>query len=242
MSGRVLLLDLDGTVCVGDGPALRYAAEVGARLTAPARGDLHTAVADFLAGSPTRGNRPTPARDAYQLVQAHAAAHGLPQVAISRAYLASRDALLSGEVEVSAPAGLAGLLGELRTAVHVVLLTNAPAHGLDVLLARLGLDGVVDEAIGDARKPGGMAAVLERLLGRFGIAATPWRLLSVGDLWANDLAVPSGRGCATAYVDRFGFRQGTADATAAGIEELYGALRNWAADAAEFARHAVNSE
>lgn len=77
MSGRVLLLDLDGTVCVGDGPALRYAAEVGALLTAPARGDLHAAVADFLAGSPTRGNRPTPAQDAYQLVQAHAAAHGL---------------------------------------------------------------------------------------------------------------------------------------------------------------------
>ncbi len=30
MSGRVLVLDLDGTVCVGDGPVLRYAEEVEA--------------------------------------------------------------------------------------------------------------------------------------------------------------------------------------------------------------------
>lgn len=232
VSGRVLLLDFDGTVCIGDGPALRYAAEVGSRLTVPHRDDLEAAVAGFLSGSVF-----APAQDVYQLVQAHAAVHGLAATEVSRAYLASRDALLAGEVEVGVPHGLAALLGELRPAVHVVLLTNAPAYGLDVLLTRLGLDGAVDETIGDAGKPAGMAAVLDGLLHRFRIADEPWRLLSVGDVWENDLAGPVERGCATAYVDRFGLRQGPADAVAATVEELYPAIRAWAADA----RRPVNS-
>jgi FMN phosphatase YigB (HAD superfamily) len=226
VSGRVLLLDLDGTACVGDGPVLRYAAEVAARLAPSHREDMAADLTGFLAGD-VRG----PAQDGYQLVQAHAIAHGLDAAGISGAYLASRDALLAGEVEIEAPAGLATLLRDLRPAVHVVLLTNAPARGLDVLLARLGLDGVVDETIGDAGKPGGMGAVLDLLLDRFGIVDEPWRLLSVGDVWENDLAGPGERGCATAYVDRFGLRQGPATATAATVEELYPTIRAWAAGA-----------
>ncbi|WP_300009104.1 HAD family hydrolase [Pseudonocardia sp.] len=226
MSGRVLLLDLDGTVCLGDGPARRYATEVGARLAAPHRDDLAADLAAFLAGE-VRGR----AQDAYQLVQAHAARCGLAAAEVSGAYLASRDALLAGEVEVEAPCGLVALLAELRPAVHVVLLTNAPAFGLEVLLARLGLDDVVDETIGDAGKPGGMAAVLDELLGRFRIEGEPWRLLSVGDVWENDLAGPAERGCATAYVDRFGLRQGPAGAAAATVEGLYPAIRAWASGA-----------
>lgn len=232
MSGRVLLLDFDGTVCVGDGPALRYAEEVGSRLGAAGAEALRTSAAAFL-----RGNGDTPAEDLYQLVQEVAAAHGLPRDDLGRAYLASRAALVGGELEVAAPAGLAALLAELGPAVHVVVLTNAPAAGLDVLLARLGLAGAVHEAIGDAGKPVGMAAAVERLLDAHGIAAQPWRLLSVGDLWANDLRAPRERGCATAYIDRFDRRRGPADARAATFEQLYDMVRAWAAGA----RHPVNS-
>ncbi|MHA6780337.1 HAD family hydrolase [Pseudonocardia saturnea] len=222
MSGRVLLLDFDGTVCVGDGPALRYADEVAARLDGDGRAAMRGALAAFLRGDGGDG-----AQDVYQLVQQVAAAHGLIREEQSRAYLASRAALLADGLGVCAPAGLAELLGELD--VHVVVLTNAPLDGLDVLLARLGLADVVDEAIGDARKPDGMGPAVDRLLAAHGIVDEPWRLLSVGDLWANDLRAPRERGCATAYIDRFDLRQGPADARAATFEELYDAVRAWAA-------------
>lgn len=232
MSGRVLLLDLDGTVCLGDGPALRYADELAARLDGDGPAAMRAALAAFLRGD---GDGGTGAQDVYQLVQEVAAAHGLSRAEQGRAYLASRAALLADGLGVTAPAGLAELLGELD--VHVVVLTNAPLDGLDVLLARLGLAGVVDETIGDARKPDGMGPAVDRLLAAHGIADEPWRLLSVGDLWANDLRAPRERGCATAYIDRFDLRQGPADARAATFEELYGAVREWATDA----RQAVNS-
>lgn len=228
--GRVLLLDFDGTVCVGDGPALRYAEEVAGRLDESGCTAMQDEVAAFL-----RGDGGTAAQDVYQLVQEVAAAHGLTREEQGRAYLASRAALLAEGLGVAAPAGLAELLGELD--VHVVVLTNAPLDGLDVLLARLGLADVVDEAIGDARKPDGMGPAVDRLLAAYGIVDEPWRLLSVGDLWANDLRAPRERGCTTAYIDRFDLRQGPADARAATFEELYGAVRDWATGA----RHPVNS-
>lgn len=224
--GRVLLLDLDGTVCVGDGPALRYADEVAARLDGPGRAALRESVTAFLDGA----GGGTAAQDLYQLVQEVATAHGLAPSEQGRAYRASRAALLAEGLGVTAPAGLADLLAELD--VHVVVLTNAPADGLDVLLGRLGLAGVVDETIGDARKPDGMGPAIDRLLAEHGIADEPGRLLSVGDLWANDLRAPRERGCATAYIDRFDLRQGPADARAATFEELYGAVRAWASGAA----------
>lgn len=226
----MLLLDLDGTVCVGDGPALRYADEVAAQLDDDGRAAMRHALAAFL-----RGAGDTDAQDVYQLVQEVAAARGLAREDQGRAYLASRAALLTEGLGVAAPAGLADLLGELD--VHVVVLTNAPADGLDVLLERLGLAGVVDETIGDARKPGGTGPAVDRLLAAHGIVDEPWRLLSVGDLWANDLRAPRERGCATAYIDRFDLRQGPADARAATFEELYDAVRDWAAGA----RRPVNS-
>ncbi|GAA2539501.1 hypothetical protein GCM10010210_07080 [Pseudonocardia hydrocarbonoxydans] len=223
--GRVLLLDLDGTVCVGDGPALRYADEVAARLDGPGRAALREAVTAFLDGA---GG--TAAQDVYQLVQEVATARGLAPQEQGRAYRASRAALLAEGLGVRAPAGLAELLAGLD--VHVVVLTNAPADGLDVLLDRLGLAGVVDERIGDAGKPDGMGPAVDRLLAEHGIADEPGRLLSVGDLWANDLRAPRERGCATAYIDRFDLRQGPADARAATFEELYGAVRAWASGTA----------
>lgn len=222
MAERVLVLDFDGTVCLGDGPGLRYADEVGALLGPDARRALTAAVTAFLAG---RSAGPV-AQDVYQVVAQHGA--GLPPERVACAYRASRAALLAGAIAVHAPAGLAGLLAELRPAVHVVVLTNAPQEGLDVLLDRLGLAAVVDEAVGDAGKPAGMPAVVERLLAEHGLVDEPRRLLSVGDLWDNDLAAPARRGCATAHIDRFGRGRGCADVRAATFEELYGDVRAWA--------------
>jgi phosphoglycolate phosphatase-like HAD superfamily hydrolase len=222
VAGRVLVLDFDGTVCLGDGPGLRYADEVGALLGPEARRALTEAVTAFLAGCGSG----SVAQDVYQVVHEHAG--GLPPDRVTGAYRASRAALLAGGIAVHAPAGLADLLADLRPAVHVVVLTNAPQEGLDVLLERLGLAGVVDETIGDAGKPAGMGPVVERLLVEHGLVDEPRRLLSVGDLWENDLAAPARRGCATAHIDRFGRRCGHPDVRAATFEGLYAAVRAWA--------------
>lgn len=225
-TGRVLLLDLDGTVCIGDGPVLRYAEEVARLLDGP---DPVAATCRFLAGH----ERASGAGDAYQFVQRFADRHGVPAADLGRAYRASRAALVAGEVEIAAPAGLRELLAELAPRVHRVLLTNAPADGLPAVVERLGLAGVVDEAIGDAGKPAGLGAHLDRLLTRFALPSQPWRLMSVGDLWINDLHLPAERGCTTACIDRFDLRQGMPHARAATFEGLYAAIRGWARDARE---------
>ncbi|MDQ4137294.1 MAG: hypothetical protein M3116_00400, partial [Actinomycetota bacterium] len=133
-----------------------------------------------------------------------------------------------GEVPIFAPPGLRDVLEEARRHVRVVLVTNAPQQGVQSLLDILGLGGVFDELRGDARKPAGMGPILDALLDEAGIAATPERLLSVGDIWVNDLAPAASRGCATALIDRYAIGGGNPTHVAATIVELYPAIVAWA--------------
>ncbi len=98
-----------------------------------------------------------------------------------------------------------------------MLVTNAPVDGIEPVLARLGLEGVLDETIGDAGKPCGMPAALDRLLS----ALPPAALLSVGDVWRNDLEP------AAAIVDRFERGEGSPTFRGRTLEALLPDIERW---------------
>jgi FMN phosphatase YigB (HAD superfamily) len=230
MSAGVLVLDFDGTVCLGDAPVYQYAAAMLGRLPearrAAAQERVHGALAEFFAG--TRDPDLAESPDGYYAVAALGRELGVSDADRNAAYLESRTAVHAGEVPIFAPPGLREVLDAAREHVRVVLVTNAPEHGVEALLRILRLDGVFDEVRGDAGKPAGMGSIVEALLDDAGLAATPERLLSVGDIWVNDLEPAAVRGCVTALVDRYGTGGGRPTHRAATIVELYPAIVVWA--------------
>lgn len=208
-AARVVVLDFDGTVAVGDEPVLAYF-----------RGVAGGGADDALARWVEHGEG---FRDGYALVADWAAAHGVAEEVRAAAYAASRAALHAGEASVTAPPGLADLLRRRPQDVRCVLVTNAPVDGIEPVLERLGLAGLLDEMIGDARKPAGMPEVLGRVLG--GLPAE--RLLAVGDVWRNDLEPAAAVGAATAFIDRFGLGEGTPTFRARTLEDLLPAIEGW---------------
>ena len=106
-----------------------------------------------------------------------------------------------------------------------MLVTNAPVDGIEPVLDRLGLTGLLDAVEGDAGKPAGMPAVLRRLLEGAGLP--PDRLLSVGDVWRNDLEPAAAIGAATAFVDRFGLGEGSPTFRARTLESLLPDVERW---------------
>lgn len=230
-SDTLLLLDFDGTVAVGHGPVHAYARAAAASLAPSAREAFlaeATAAVEAL-GVPGDRHRSASADgllplDGYDLVRVLAERHGVGPLALSAAYLASRHALGTDDAPVSAPLGLAAVVAEVRTEATVVLATNAPAIRLPETLTALGLAGLLDGVLTEVGKPTGMAAVLDR----FGAApAGPVRVLSVGDVWANDLAPVAARGHATALVSRRPPPEARPTWTVPDLPALYPALRDW---------------
>lgn len=222
----VLLLDFDGTICLGDGPVLAYADAVASLLSTSEAASLHRSLAQFLANSPDA----PPHKDGYAAVAA-AAGTAVGAEALDSAYLLSRERLAGGTVPITAAAGLARFLDGLAGRAHRVLLTNAPLTGVAESLAMLGLSGRLDTIIPGANKPAGLAAILPRL-----VESRPaYEILSVGDVWANDIEPVWSSGGATAFIDRFDHRTGPASLRAPRFDLLYPGIQAWADDPAAFA-------
>ncbi|GAA0992888.1 hypothetical protein GCM10009563_07990 [Subtercola frigoramans] len=166
--------------------------------------------------------------DGYAAAERLARASGITDAELSAAYAGSRDELASGMIETYAPAGLGELLAGLPEQVHVVLVTNAPRNGVEQQLETLGLAGFFDELVTSAGKPAGMRAILEGLLEAHDLADSPQRLLSVGDIWRNDLEPAVALGCETALIERFAARDARPTYRAPLIEQLYPAITAWA--------------
>lgn len=214
---RVLVLDFDGTVCLGDGVVWAYADAALRLVPSEAEARLRRELAAFLAGETEHEWA-----DGYSAV-AHLVSSLVTPDALSAAYLQSRTALSDPDVEISAPAGLAALLEEIAPSVRRLVVTNAPRTGLDVALRRLGLAEHVDGVVASAGKPDRSAELLADLLGH----RAPAELLSVGDFWGNDIAPALQLGCATAFVDHTGRDPGPAHVRARTFGELYPSVREW---------------
>lgn len=226
MTQRTLILDFDGTVCVGHAPALVYARQAAG--LHPDLADLADRVARYCAGEPLAEFEGAP--DGYIAVQRCAAAKGVPGSALLAAFLEARRQLAETGLDTRAPEGLRALLDELRAnGTRVLLVTNAPPHGLDRMLVHLGLDGAFDDVIADAGKPTGLGEVLDRL----GHPVTKDTVLSVGDIYLNDLSIPLERGASTALIDPFDRVEGDPDVRVRAFEDLIPFIRRWAALDAE---------
>lgn len=233
---RVIIFDFDGTITVGDGPVLAYAEQVAARL-APGLGDgFRAAVAAGLHGH-TGASSPSAADavDDYDLVRQVAVAHGADASVLSAAYLASRELLATEHAVISAPVltqprgartpggdDLASWLRRLSTQAYLVLATNAPATGLDRALAVLGVTDIFDEVRTSVGKPAGMHALVDEMLARGPV-------LSVGDVWRNDLEPVWVRGAATALLTRGGHGDARATYSAGTLDGLVPGITAWAA-------------
>lgn len=215
----MLVLDFDGTICLGDGVVWAYANEALRLVPSEAEPRVRRELAAFLAGETEREWA-----DGYSAV-AHLVSPLVAPDALSAAYLHSRTALSDPEVEISSPVGLDALLDEIAPSVQRLVVTNAPDTGLDVALHRLGLAEHVDGVVSSAGKPDHSAELLGRLLG----SRAPAELMSVGDFWRNDIAPALELGCATAFVDHTRRDQGPAHVRGTTFEALYPAIREWAA-------------
>ncbi|MFD7076361.1 HAD family hydrolase [Nocardioides sp. NPDC059952] len=229
----MLVLDLDGTVCLGDTPVLLYAERVAAFTAAPEA--LLEATEAFLGQRlpETAPQTLTGAQDGYEAVKIMGLTAGASEEQLSAAYVSSRAAISEHPGDIRTPEGLVDLLGGIDA--HRVVLTNSPGgSGLDAILEHLGVRDVVDEVLADALKPTRMIQHLDALLGAAGAAAAPERLMSVGDIWRNDLAPAVERGCVAAYVDAFDRRQGPAHVRAGSFVDLYPAASDWSNDPSSF--------
>lgn len=233
-----VIFDFDGTVALGDGPVLAYARAVERLADLPA-GFSDEIGRRLAAAATTAGASDRSTLDAYDLVRISAAGAGVDDEQLAEAYLASR-ALLGGiEAPVEAPAGLPGFLDTLGAlGATRVLVTNAPPMRIESALTALGLHGRFDRIVTDAAKPAGLARLLDELEGSaatdLGMAgpnsagpAGGIRLLSIGDVWRNDLAPAHERGYATALVGRFADADATPTFRAETIEALYPDLTSW---------------
>lgn len=235
---RVLVFDFDGTVSLGNGPVRSYARFVADSLPSAAAadflGDLDIALAGEWPLASDGDDSPDPI-DGYDLVRLHSVRYGVDAAARGRAYNRSRQELATNAAPVIAPVGLAAFLAEARDSARLVLATNAPATRINEALDVLGLAGAFDAVHTAVGKPDGLGPILDGLLGalqhRPAGAATDAdaaaTLLSIGDVWENDLAPAHQRGASTALVGAATGRSATPTFWADALEELYPAFREW---------------
>lgn len=224
----ILILDFDGTVCVGDGPVRRYADAAVAHLDRRDADAVQDGLDRFLAGDP----RAPRYRDGYHAVS-ELTAPLVPDVQRQEAFLASRRVLADGEIPgIAAPDGLADFLTAVGPYAQRRLITNSPLNGVTETLDSLGITGLIDRIDPDAAKPDGLHRLLPTLTSD--TARQPHQILSVGDVYENDIAPALEFGAATAYIDRFGHDTGPAHVRAPTFPGLYEAILAWADDPGAF--------
>ncbi|GAA4478267.1 HAD family hydrolase [Enteractinococcus fodinae] len=158
-----------------------------------------------------------PLQDGYQLVQLLGLQAGLTSVDTHAAFRASRTQLLDHGLatsDVHAPDGADEIISQLQEEAAVVLITNSPAENFDVWLTQLGLEYHFDLIINSAKKPTGMAAAVDHArttLQHEGEAIPMEAVVSIGDIWGNDLAYVHEHGGHTILIDRFSTGLGTPD-------------------------------
>jgi FMN phosphatase YigB (HAD superfamily) len=224
---RVVVFDFDGTVSLGHGPVRSYARMIAATLPAAECVEFLGSFEAQLA-SPRFGVGSAEPIDGYDLVRLLAEGYDVPAGARSSAYLSSRLELATAAAPVIAPSGLARFLADARPHAHLVLATNAPNIRIDEALVSLGLADAFDTVHTSVGKPAGFGPLLDELLAFLPTGTdTAAGLLSIGDVWANDLAPAHERGATTALVGGASPAGAIPTFRATHLYELYPALQAW---------------
>jgi len=231
----VLIFDFDGTVSLGDEPVIAFARHLDEE-SGSASGLITRTISRFLTADGRIGAALDGLTDAdpvylalhvvdgsvdgYYAAQRLAGLLGVASDRIDAAYEASRADLADGLISTRAPEGFGSFLAAFPASAHRVLVSNSPANGLTEQIDKLGLTRSFDEIDTSANKPSGLPAIAERILAERDVP--PSRLVSVGDVWVNDLAPVAPLGALTALIDRMPVPDGAEPTVRAPhIEELY---------------------
>jgi FMN phosphatase YigB (HAD superfamily) len=224
---RIVVFDFDGTVSLGHGPVRSYARIIANSLPADQAIEFLGRFETELA-SPGLGAGAAAPIDGYDLVRLLAEGYDVPAGVRSSAYLSSRLELATAAAPVIAPTGLAEFLADARPKAHLVLATNAPSIRIEETLVALGLAGSFDAVHTSVGKPAGFGPLLDELLASLSAGTDAAAgLLSIGDVWANDLAPAHDRGATTALVGGPSPAGATPTFRATHLYELYPALQEW---------------
>lgn len=211
-----VIFDFDGTLTVGSAPVEAYAEEVATLV-----GD-HGLVAEV--GAHLASFEAGEARfiDGYDVVRHVAHERGVSDGVLGIAYSRSRECLATDSVPITAPLGLADFLRELLEVADVVLATNAPSTRLPEALEVLCVHGLFTATHTSVGKPEGLAPIVVASLRRGPV-------LSVGDVYVNDLEPAAALGASTALIGptwKASFDRVTLAAQT--LPELYLPIKTWA--------------
>jgi FMN phosphatase YigB (HAD superfamily) len=220
---RAIVFDFDGTVAVGDGPVLRYAHHTANALPAAARADFLADIASQLRFVSTDGGAP----DGYALVRDTALSLGLPPDELRAAFILSRSELATELAPIAPPEGFAAFLEGIEGRALCVLATNSPDVGMIAALDALGVRHLFDHVFTSAGKPAGMDRVLDEVDPGQECGSPAERLLSIGDLWHNDLAPAAARGFSTALIGRHVPGGAKPSLVAERLSDLYAPILAW---------------
>lgn len=222
--GKVMVFDFDGTVSLGDGPVLSYARFVAAGLEQTERA---TFLADIEAGLSGVFPGCFDPLDGYDLIRLLSTRFAVTDAAHSAAYTSSRAELATAAAPVIAPVGLVDFLARARSNARLVLATNAPDVGIAPALESLGLSDAFDVVYTAVGKPAGLDSLLDELLANSTVEDPAAALVSIGDVWTNDLEPAHRRGATTVLIGSRVDAQATPTLRCASLEELYPFLTTW---------------
>lgn len=103
------------------------------------------------------------------------------------------------------------------------MVTNSPIVGLWETLDSFGVSPYIDEIRADAGKPDGLREILRGFAEQVGAT----NVMSIGDIWHNDLAPAFDLGCLTARITHGRPHEYPSSLAANELSELYGPLSRW---------------
>lgn len=213
-----IIFDFDGTLAVGNGPVLAYA-----RYAAEAAADDYLARVEAELATYDRGE--SCFRDGYDVVGTFAREDGVDEATLNAAYQHSRTHLGTGDAPVSPAPGLVDLVQHLDPGIRIILATNAPGEGIPALLETWGIAGRFAATHFRVGKPTGLEPILTAAL-----ADGP--VLSIGDIFAFDLAPAHALGADTALVGATATTSNESPTLrATTLAELAPEIHRWAASA-----------
>lgn len=181
-----IIFDFDGTLAVGNGPVLAYA-----RYVAEAAADDYLARVDAELQAYDRGEPRF--RDGYDVVGTLAREDGVAETTLNAAYAHSRTRLGTHDAPVALAPGILDLLSTLDPRIRLILATNAPGDRIPALLSEWGIADRFAATHFVVGKPTGLTPIVRAAL-RDG------PVLSIGDIFENDLAPARALGADTALV------------------------------------------
>jgi FMN phosphatase YigB (HAD superfamily) len=149
--------------------------------------------------------------------------YGLTSEEAYKAFLETRDHMMTDEFVMEPLKEFAEVLEKLHSSYNLVLMTNSPQTDSDIILKKLGFTSYFHDKIFEANKPVRTADQLTYISKKWNVPFE--NMLSVGDNYINEILPAALLGCKTIFIDPFDlYKKSDATYTVNGLHELAGEL------------------